>query len=672
MYSTNDTGGRRSRLARRAATALMICAGVLAVALVATFGFAFYLDQLARTLPDLRENPDNYITQRTTVVYASDGTRLAEWHGEQDRTVIELVDIPLYMRDAVVAIEDKRFYEHYGIDLEGVMRALRVNTASGEVRQGGSTITQQVVKNLFTDGKRTMARKAREALMANALEARADKGKVLELYLNTVYLGRGYYGVESASQHYFGKSADALSLAEAATLAGVIKSPTRYCPLDHPDAAKERRNLVLDQMVDQGYINKERAREAKAEPLVVKPPAEAAPVAPYFAEYVKQDLIDKLGAEKVYTGGLRVYTTLDPAMQDLAEKAVKKLSRKGDPEVALVAVRHADGSVLAMVGGRDFERNQFNLAVQGRRQPGSAFKPFVLATALQQGIRPSTRFSAAPYSVSVKDGVWNVQNYENAITGGSLSLNAATNWSVNAVYARLIMRVGPKNVVKIAKKMGITTPLEANPAIALGGLRVGVSPLEMASAYGTIANGGKAVHPSGIVRVLDDRGVMVYEPKRTATRAISRETAVQESLMLHNVVKNGTGTNARIGRWAAGKTGTTQSYRDAWFVGWSGDVSTAVWVGHRDGQVEMTDVHGIKVTGGSFPAQIWAAFMKPAGRTRSEAVTAVEDAASRKQEGQVLVRVCEDSLKLANKRCPHAIDIYLDPALVPKSACTVH
>jgi penicillin-binding protein 1A len=327
--------------------------------------------------------------------------------------------------------------------------------------------------------------------------------------------------------------------------------------------------------------------------------------------------------------------------------------------------------VLAMVGGRDFSANQFNLAVQGRRQPGSAFKPFVLATALQQGVRPGTKFSAAPYSVRVKDGVWNVENYENKITAGRLTLNAATDWSVNAVYARLIMLIGPKNVVTTAKKMGITTTLDPDPAIALGGLRIGVSPLEMASAYGAIANRGLAVPPSGVLRVLDSQGEVIYEPKRTAKRAIDRATAMQESLMLHNVVQKGTGVQARIGRWAAGKTGTTQSYRDAWFVGWSGDISTAVWVGHRDGQVAMTNVHGTKVTGGSFPAAIWAAFMKPAGSVHSETVANIDEPLPSTQ-AQVLSRVCEDSMRLANSRCPRTIDIYLDPALVPKQICALH
>jgi penicillin-binding protein 1A len=668
VYSTSETGGRRTRRVKRIATALIVCAVVLSVMLVATLGFVLYLDSLARSLPDLRANPNNVVTQRTTIVYAADGSTLAEWHGEQDRTVVSYEEMPAHLRDAVVAVEDPRFYEHHGIELAAMSRILSGGTDPGQRTTSASTITQQVVKNLFTSGKRTLSRKVREALMANALEMRADKAQVLELYLNTVYLGRGYYGVETAAQRYFGKPARSLTLAESATLAGIIESPTRYSPLENPEAARVRRDVVLDEMAAQGYITLAQKREAAAEPLTLRPGDTPLHRAPYFVEYVKQDLIERFGAEKVYGGGLRVFTSLDPAMQNLAENAAAKLSGNGDPEVALVAVRHTDGRVLALIGGRDFAQNQFNLAVQGRRQPGSAFKPFVLATALQQGINPATKYSAAPYSVQVKDGLWNVQNYENEITGGRISLNAATNWSVNAVYARLMMQVGPKNVVKIAKKMGITTPVDPDPAIALGGLRTGVSPLEMASAYGTIANGGVAVPPSGVIRVLDDRGITLYEPKRAATRAITASTAARESQMLHNVVEKGTGVKAKIGRWAAGKTGTTQSYRDAWFVGWAGDVSTAVWVGHRDGQVAMTKVHGIKVTGGSFPASIWAAFMRPAGSSSRGAVANVTESG-----GGVLVRVCTDSQLPVTSRCPKWADIRLSPeAIAALPTCNIH
>ncbi len=660
-------------LGKRVGLMLKITAGLLAAFFVVTLAAGIYLLQLSQTLPDLQVERTTARTPQTSIVYAADGTVLAQWHGEQDRTIVPFKDMPLHLREAVVAIEDQRFYQHNGVDLEGIARALRTNAGSGEVRQGGSTITQQLVKILFTDGERTLTRKIREALLAYELESKENKDQVLGTYLNTVYFGGGAYGVESASQHYFGKKTASLSLPESALLAAVIRSPARYSPVAEPQEARRRRNLVLSEMRKQGYITEEQEISAARTPLKLAPPRDIPQVAPYFVEYVKQDLIERLGADKVYGGGLRVYTTLEPDIQKAAEKAARQLSGPRDPEVAIVAVRHDDGSVLAMVGGRDFAKNQFNLAAQGRRQPGSAFKPFVLVAALEEGIRPQQRFSSSPYSVRVKDGVWNVQNYENTYTHGSLSLQAATNWSVNAVYARLIMMIGPAKVVETAKRLGIKSPLEPNPAIALGGLSRGVSPLEMASAYGTLASGGMRVEPSGIARVTDTRGKTLYEPARGAKRVLDKGVAVQASLMLHDVVEQGTGTAARIGSWTAGKTGTTQSYRDAWFVGWSGDVSSAVWVGYPEAQVDMTNVHGIKVTGGSFPAKIWAQFMRGATTARSRAVTPPSPQGSDGSTGnQVLVRICQDSMKLANKRCPNTVEIYLAPEMVPRNTCTLH
>ena len=478
-------------------------AGALVAVCALSFSLAFYLYGISTTLPDLGVNPDAIKTARTSIVYANDGSVIAEWHGEEDRTVVALRDMPEHLRSAVVAIEDRRFYEHDGVDFAGIGRALGVNAAAGEVEQGGSTITQQLVKILFTGSERSLTRKIKEALFAYELESKNDKDSVLVTYLNTVYFGRGAYGVESAAQRYFGKSTSSLDLAESATLAGIIRSPSRYGSSSTSSASVEattkRRDLVLEQMREQGLITAPQEREARARPLVFVASKEAGVVAPYFVEYVKQDLIDTLGAEKVYAGGLRVYTSLDPQLQAYAEKAALQLSVPGDPEMALVSVRPSDGRVLAMIGGRDFKTNQFNLAAQGHRQPGSAFKPFVLVSALEQGVQPDQVFEASPYSVPVKDGVWTVQNYENRFAAGTMTLRAATDFSVNGVYARLIMQIGPKKVVQTAKRMGITTPLVADPAIALGGLKNGVSPLEMASAFATIANGGQRIPPSGIV-----------------------------------------------------------------------------------------------------------------------------------------------------------------------------
>ncbi len=657
-------------LAKRVADALSVVAIGLAVLIVLTLGFTFYLSRLSASLPDLSIYPDGLPTPRTSIVYAADGSVLAEWHGQEDRTVVSLEAIPDYQRNAVIAAEDRRFYEHDGVDFMSLMRAAHVNVEAGEVEQGGSTITQQLVKILFTGRERSLARKFKEALVAYEIESKTDKNKVLEIYLNTVYFGRGAYGIEAAADKYFGKHASSLTLAESATLAGIIRSPSRYGAPGAEQSTLERRNVVLRQMREQGFISTVDERAARSEPLAFAPPHEAGQVAPYFVEYVKRDLVKRLGPQRVYEGGLRVFTSLEPDLQAIAEGSASLLSDPSDPEVALVALRHSDGRVLAMVGGRDFKSNQFNLAEQGRRQPGSAFKPFVLVAALEQGVRPDQVFEASPYSVRVTDGVWNVQNYENQVTAGAMTLQAATDYSVNAVFARLIMQIGPDKVVDVAKRMGIMTQVDPNPAIALGGLKKGVSPLEMASAFGTLANNGVRTVPTGVIRVLDDRGKTVYESDPQPSRAIDREVAVQASLMLHDVIERGTGAGAKIGPWAAGKTGTTQSYRDAWFVGWAGDVSTAVWVGNRTAQVPMENVHGIKVTGGSFPAQIWRGFMIEATKARGAPVTpAVTQSVP---SGQVLCTICEDSMLLANKRCPRTVELNLEPALVPKTACTIH
>lgn len=656
---------------RRLTSTLQTAAVVLTVILALLLGAGTYLYGISQTLPAVGEQVE-VRTPRTSVVYAADGSVLAKWHGEQDRTYVPLASIPVVMRNAVIAIEDERFYEHSGVDAEAIGRALRVNAETGGYAQGGSTITQQVVKLLFTDGERSLERKIREALLALELETKTGKDLVLETYLNLVYFGEGAYGVEAASQRYFGHSASTLTLPEAALLAGVIRAPNRYAPSKDVAVAQQRRDVVLRKMAELGYIDAAQRAEAVATPVVVTPARDVPEVAPYFVEYVKQSLIDELGAEAVFGGGLRVYTTLDPRLQAAAESAAYGvLDRAGDPESAVVCIDHGTGAVLAMVGGRDFSVDQFNLAAQGRRQPGSAFKPFVLVTALQQGVKAGDRFAATPYEVEVTDGIWKVQNYENSVTSGELTLASATNWSVNTVYARLIMRVGAENVVATAKAMGITSPLEPHPAIALGGLTTGVSPLEMASAYGTIAAGGMHVAPSGILQVQDDEGTTIWAPDRTPVRAIEGPVATEASRMLHDVVEQGTGSGARLATWAAGKTGTTQQWRDAWFVGYSGNIVTSVWVGYPEGQVPMTDVHGIRVTGGSFPAMIWKRFMDVAVPAAAARVPDPEADGTAVPPGQSQITICTDSLQLATPLCPDTVTVLLTGPSVPRGACAL-
>lgn len=661
----------RQRLVRM----LSVASGVLGVLLVVLLVFAGYLWNLSRTLPDLEADPTAFEVAETSVVYAADGTVLAEWYDGEDRTVVSVDTIPETLKQATVAIEDKRFYEHSGVDFQAIMRALSVNSKAGEVRQGGSTITQQTVKLLFTDGERTITRKIEEALLALQLETRADKDEVLGVYLNTVYFGRGAYGVESAATRFFGTSTAKLTLPQSALLAACIKSPTRYDPFVNPAPALERRNLVLREMRNQGYITPEEAALASAEPLGLKEEAAETPhpaFAQYFVEYVRRDLLARLGSERLYRGGLHIYTTLDPAAQRAAEAAAASvLASPDDPEVAIASVRWHDGAVVAIVGGRDFAAEQFDLATQGKRQTGSAFKPFVLAAALEQGYTLDSWWDASPFETQVKDEIWHVENYENSITGGQYTLETATVWSINTVYARLIMAVGPDKVVDVAKRMGITTPIDPDPAIALGGLTRGVSPLEMASSFGTIANGGTAIAPSGVARVTDDDGEVIYQPDRAGTRALSEDVAGTMAQVLGEVYSRGTGTSAQFGQWAAVKTGTAQSWRDAWLVGYSGELSTAVWVGYPKAQVAMENVHGVRVTGGSFPAQIWKNYMQVAavGTTAPIAATPAEEYS---EAGYRVYVLCSESFKIARPDCPEPMELALPEGSISSEVCSVN
>ncbi|MHB1322835.1 MAG: transglycosylase domain-containing protein [Coriobacteriia bacterium] len=658
----------RKRLVR----VLSAASGILAAVLILLLLFAGYLWHLSRSLPDLRADPGAFEVAQTSVVYAADGSVIAEWYDGEDRTVVPAGDIPEQMKQAVVAIEDRRFHEHGGVDIQSIIRALSVNSQAGEIRQGGSTITQQTVKLLFTDGERTLTRKIEEALLALSLETRADKDEVLGVYLNIVYFGRGAYGIESAARRFFGVSAQDLTLSQSALLAGCIRSPTRYDPFVNPESALERRDLVLREMRNQGHIDPEDAAIAASEPLGLKDESAARPAfAPYFVEYVRRDLLTRLGSERLYRGGLHIRTTLDPAAQRAAEAAARSvLFSPEDPEVAIAAVRWADGAVVAIVGGRDFAAEQFDLATQGRRQTGSAFKPFVLAAALEQGYSLESSWDASPFSTPVKDEVWHVENYENSITGGSYTLETATIWSINTVYARLITAVGPDKVVDVAQRMGITTPLDPDPAIALGGLTRGVSPLEMAAAFATIANNGVAIPPSGVAVVTDAEGTVIYQPESTGSRAIGEDVAATLAGVLGQVYTSGTGSGANFGPWGAVKTGTAQSWRDAWLVGYSGALSTAVWVGYPEAQVPMDNVRGIRVTGGSFPAQVWKGFMQVAsGEASSPVVAGGGDTQPVPMEGYEVYEVCPESFRLAAQGCPEPVEILLPSGALSGEVC---
>ncbi|MCX8033446.1 MAG: PBP1A family penicillin-binding protein [Thermoleophilia bacterium] len=604
---------------------------------------------------------------------------IAELHGPENREVLSGDEIPQVMRDAVVAIEDSRFYEHQGVDFWGILRAFWTNIRHGEIVQGGSTITQQLIKNLYVGSERTYTRKLREAVLAYQLERKWSKEKILNEYLNIVYFGEGAYGVGAAARTYFGISAKQLSLDQAALLAGLLKAPSAYSPRSNPEGALARRNLVLNKMYQQQFITSAQLQEALAAPLQLVAAAKAKTSDfPYWVEMIREQLVAKYGASRVLGGGLRVYISMEPKLQQAAEQAVAAvLDQPGDPEAALVCVDVRTGQLVAMVGGSDFTKRQFNLATQGRRQPGSAFKPFALVAALKAGISPENVYDSGPVTFDLPGGPWQVSSEDR----GRITLKEATAISSNGVYARLVMEIGAQAVADAAYALGITTPLgdPPNPAIALGGLRSGVSPLEMAMAYATLATGGErltsqtvfdpsqANWPITIIRVTDARGRVLDENSVVRNRVLDEGLAALATTCLLGVIQSGTGKAADIGRPAAGKTGTTQNYCDAWFVGYTPELVTAVWVGYPETRQPMMSVHGIKVTGGSFPAQIWARFMRTALEN-----TPVTDFDLRPAASWISAQICKESGFLAVEQCPEKVFRLFPQGQSPDEPCPLH
>ncbi len=558
-------------------------------------------------------------------IVAGDGSLITNVHAEEDRETVPLSRIPASLRDAVVAVEDERFWQHNGVDTKAVGRAIYADAREGTVVEGGSTITQQYVKNRLVRSGRNVRRKVQEASLAYQLEQRYSKERILELYLNTIYFGNGNYGVQAASRGYFGVDVERLSLGQAALLAGIIRAPNRTDPYEYADSAAVRRRVVLDKMVALGKISSTDSRAAEAEPLVGPRVGQERYPAPHFVERVKRFILDdarfgptpEARQELLFRGGLRIQTTLDLRNQAQAERAVGRvLSEPGrDPAAAVVSLDPANGHVRALVGGRDFfgggPQSSFDLATQGRRPAGSAFKPFVLAAALEAGIPLATTYDAPPrLAVPLPGQQWEVDNYEGQ-GGGRLNLTDATVNSVNTVYAQLILDVGPGEAVATAARMGIASPLLPYPSAVLG--TNDVSPLEMAAAYATLANGGMARVPTFVTKVVGMDGKVLYEHEPSAKRALEEATVDAEVGVLRQVIERGTGVDARIGRPAAGKTGTGQEWRDAWFVGFTPELVTSVWVGFPDRQLSMVPpTTRILVTGGSWPAQIWQLYMASA------------------------------------------------------------
>ncbi|HZJ29507.1 MAG TPA: transglycosylase domain-containing protein, partial [Solirubrobacterales bacterium] len=560
---------------------------------------------------------------RNSIVYAGDGSRLGYIRSDQIRQPVPYAELPRNLRDATVAIEDRRFYQHSGVDIEGAARALVENITAQRIVEGGSTITMQLMRNLYiTDPQRDFDRKLREAAMAMDYEEANSKQRILTQYLNTASYGtldgNTAVGVGAASNLYFSKPVEKLSLPQAALLAGLPQAPTDYNPVLNPAGATERRNEVLTRMAEQGYISPERALKAHASGLQLNISNQFTTIRePLFFDYVEDDLINKYGVSTVRQGGLEVHTTIDPELQDAGRAAIEShLYLPEDPSSAIVAIDPQNGEIKAMVSSATYAENKYNLAVQGRRQPGSTFKTFVLATAVNQGIDPdSTYYVSKPLDLDLPEyGEWEVSTYSNSY-GGSTSITSGTLASDNTVYAQLALDVGPAEVAETARSMGITTELDGYPAEALGGLRLGVSPVEMASAYATLAAGGVHHPPVAISKVVFPNGRVDQPQSEEPRRAMGEAEAYEVTRILGQNMTGGTGTSAYTGcTGQAGKTGTTDRFTDAWFVGYQPNVSISVWVGYPESNaIEMTSVHGESVAGGTFPARIWNSFYTTAG-----------------------------------------------------------
>jgi penicillin-binding protein 1A len=531
-------------------------------------------------------------------VVASDGTLIAN-RGETGGSTVSFRELPPYLPQAFVSIEDRRFYSHYGIDPVGIGRAVFRNLTGGRLSEGGSTLTQQLAKNLFLTQERTASRKVQEAILSLWLERNYTKPQILELYMNRVYFGSGAYGVEAAAQRYFGKSARAVTVGEAAVLAGLVQAPSRLAPNRNPQGAADRAALVIAALVRDGALKDQDAKIALANPAQSRRQAGAGS-SNYAADWIVDMLDDFIGAVEQ---DIVVSTTIDPAAQKLAEQAlVGELDAKGaklDVTQGAIVAMSPDGAVRALVGGRNYTESQFNRAVTAKRQPGSAFKPFVYLAALERGYEPTSPLLDAP--INIKG--WKPENYTREYFG-EVPMQKALAMSLNTPVVRLINEMGPRAVVRTAQRLGVNSPLQPVPSLALG--TSDVTPLELTAAYAAFANGGTAVIPYAITEVKTARGKVIYSRQaRDLGRAMTPEQAGQMNQMLRETLVSGTARRAELPGWpAAGKTGTTQDYHDAWFIGYTGQMVTGVWVGNDDGD-EMK-----KVTGSGLPAEIWQKFMR--------------------------------------------------------------
>jgi 1A family penicillin-binding protein len=600
---------------RRWLRGILIGIGLLTLFVVALLGAGvlWALTILPRSLPSVTAL-ENFEPLKGAKLYDENDELITELHVER-RIFVPLTHVPKTLQDAVIATEDRRFYYHWGVDPIGIGRALVQNYRQGRIAEGGSTITQQLTKVLFLTPDKSLERKFKEAVLALEIERRYTKDRILEMYLNQVYFGQGAYGVEAAARTYFGKSVSALTVREAALLAGLPRAPATYAPFEHPRAAKQRREVVLRLMAEYGVLKDEEARKLARSELGLIPPERRRTTGQYFLEYVQQTLEAKYGADMVFKGGLNVYTTLNPSVQLAAEQTLRdglttlegrsaKVRPGEHPEGAIVTIEPQTGYVRAIVGGYDFFRSEFNRAVQAKRQPGSAFKPFVYMAALEAGFTPATRIEDAPisYAVGPSGNAWKPENYDRKFRGLT-TLQQGIEDSVNVVTVKLQERVGVTRTIGVARRFGIQSPLAPNLSLALG--TSDLSLLELTSAYGALANQGAWVPPTVIRYVTDSKDKLLEENVPQGRQAVPPELAYVITHMLRGVVERGTGQVAKaLGRPVAAKTGTTNDYSNAWFVGYTPRLVTGVWVGY-----DRPRSLGRDETGGRLAAPIWTAYM---------------------------------------------------------------
>lgn len=630
---------------------------VLLLALILGVGAGFLAAGIYRVRPVLAAmEPDPALS---SLIYDAQGNLVTAIPGREKRIYVDLNDIPKHVQDAFLAAEDARFRYHTGVDLRAIARALWEDVTSGRIAQGGSTITQQLARNAFLTQERTLSRKVQEAILALMLEREYTKEQILEMYLNQIFLGHGVYGVQAAAQLYFGKDARDLTLAEGAMLAGITRAPNRYSPYVNLSAAKQMQATVLEQMVKYGFIDRAAADEAAAQAikLIGLGNAQAYP-APWFVDYVLDYLLARYPADQVFHGGLKVYTTLDTRIQKAAEQALKLLDRpfplkQGQPSVqaAVVVMDTETGYLRAIVGGRDHQKLRSFNRILAKRQPGSAFKPVIdYAAAFEAGWGTGTLLDDAPAAwpdPSSPDGFYRPENYDYKFYG-LMTVRRALEQSRNVPAVKVLNAVGVKTGVDMAERLGITTLVRSGKrndlglATALGGLTEGVRPLDMAVAFAAFANGGVRVQPLAVLKVVDKDGNVLEQSGPQRQAVISRETAYLMTDCLKGVMTKpwGTGRAAAIGRPAAGKTGTTSDWRDAWFVGYTPQLVTAVWIGYDE---DKTLPPG--TTGGGYPARIWKEVMTAATRDLPAADWEMPP-------GLVSLPICNKSGRLASPLCP--------------------